>query len=614
MSNKPFIPTGSLPKSQFPFLSWLRCRSQKALGSAPAKCFGLWETGLVSPDRSEPTVQSPRSVPQRWRQFLFSGIALALLTAIPVQAAERIVFAYGQLEYYLPVSSLETFAKDGTVDRDLGFYFRFFKVTPDAQAKIRKGLQATSQEKPLPVSQVLYAPMGVAALRNLGELIQTGPNRNGFYALRAASILSAADPEGLSFIGFLRHFPTPNIRINLPQARNLIEYGSKLVDVTNAVVQAINTRSQAEAKAEGPINLATLPPLQIPGPYQFTKRTLMLQDSRRDRPIATDLYVPDFKGNMPASIPVVVFSHGLGETREFTAPFMETMATNGFVVASPEHIGSDKGQQERLLAGRAQEIFRASEFYDRPQDVSFVLDTLEQNNQTEFGGRLNLKQVGVYGHSFGGYTVLVLGGATVDFKRLRQECEKDFLLQSLNNSLLLQCRALELESSPQAELLTSGKLQDPRVKFVMPISPVTSAILGPSGLSRVQVPVVLIGGSYDPIAPLVPEQTDAFVWLTTPDKYLIISTSLSHTPQITEMMNRLILPAKTTDELDEKLGDFLKYFRGVGLAFMQVYVANRSDFRPYLQASYVQTLQVPPFNFSLIRSFPADELNQLMRR
>jgi predicted dienelactone hydrolase len=456
--------------------------------------------------------------------------------------------------------------------------------------------------------------MGEAAIRNLGELIQTGPNRNGFYALRAASILSAADPEGLSLTGFLRHFPTPNIRINLPLALNLIAQASKFVDATDKVGQAIDARSQAEARTEGPVNLATLPPLPTSGPYQFAKRTLMLEDSRRNRPIPTDLYVPNFQGNMPASIPVVVFSHGLGETREFTAPFMEYLAANGFVVAAPEHIGSDKGQQERLLFGTAREFFKASEFYDRPQDVSFVLDTLEQNNQTEFGGRLNLKQVGVYGHSFGGYTVLVLGGATVDFKRLHQECEKDYVLQSLNNSLLLQCRAREVESSPQAELLSSGKLQDPRVKFVMAISPVTNAILGPSGLSRIQLPVTLFGGGYDPVAPLVPEQTDAFVWLTTPDKYLVTSNVVSHTPEITEVINRLVLPAKTTDELDEKLDNFLKNFRGLGLAFMQVYAAGRSDYRPYLQSSYVKSLNVPPFNFALIRSFPADQLNQLMRK
>jgi hypothetical protein len=96
--------------------------------------------------------------------------------------------------------------------------------------------------------------------------------------------------------------------------------------------------------------------------------------------------------------------------------------------------------------------------------------------------------------------------------------------------------------------------------------------------------------------------------------YLLTSTAASHTIQITDLMDRLILPGKTTDELDEQLDRFLKDFRGVGLAFMQVYAAGRSDYRPYLQAAYVQTLKDPPFTLDLIRSFPADQLEELMRK
>ena len=208
----PFSPTDplcGLPKSQLPFFQWLRCRSQAASPSTSAEPFELLDTGVVSPNSSKPTVRLPKFTPQNWRQSLFWGVISALFAAMPVQAAERIVFAYGQLEFYLPVSSLETFARDGNVDKYLEYYFRF--LTPEVQSEVRKALQASSQEKPLPVSQILYSPMGEAALRDLGELIQTGPEQNGFYALRAAAIQSAAHPEGLSLMGFLRHFPTSNI-------------------------------------------------------------------------------------------------------------------------------------------------------------------------------------------------------------------------------------------------------------------------------------------------------------------------------------------------------------------------------------------------------------------
>ncbi len=569
----------------------------------------------------------------RWSSLVL-GVAFSLLAAIPVRAAERLVFAFHQLEFYLPVSSLKTFAKDGTVDKDLGSFFGLLKLNPEAQALFRSALVYTNKDneeaplrKPYPASQVLYSPIGVSALRNLGIMIQTSPNQNGFYAMRSAIILSAADPEGLSLLGIMIHFPTKNIRIDLSKALQLSNRRLTLSKLTDETDQLIEAQAQKEAAAEGPVNPATLPPVQVPGPYQFTKQTLELTDSRRNnRPVPTDVYIPDFKGNPPASIPVVVFSHGLGETRTFMEPALKLLASYGFVAAAPEHIGSDKGQQERLLGGAASEIFQNSEFYNRPLDVSFVLDTLEQKNSTEFGGRLNLKQVGAFGHSFGGYTVLVLGGATVDFKRLRKECESDYLVQSVNVSLLLQCRALELESSPQAALLTSGQLQDPRVKGVIAISPVTSAILGQSGLNRVQVPVMLVGGGKDPAAPLVPEQTQAFNWLTEPDRYLVSAKYFSHTPDLAKLINRITLPGVTTDELDERLELFLKNMREVGLAFMQVYAAGRAEYRPYLTPSYVQSLLQSSsvqslenksdvkVRFNLIRSFPPDQLEQILRQ
>jgi predicted dienelactone hydrolase len=203
----------------------------------------------------------------------------------------------------------------------------------------------------------------------------------------------------------------------------------------------------------------------------------------------------------------------------------------------------------------------------------------------------------------------------VDFPRLRQTCQKDYILQSLNSALVLECQALRLESSPEAvEKLTSGQLKDPRVTFVVAVSPVTNAIFGPSGIDRIQVPVVLVGGGNDPATPVVPEQAEAFTWLTTTDKYLFVSNDLSHTPKITELIGRLTLPEYTPQEFQAKLDIFLQRFRGIGLAFMQVYVAGKPEYRPYLQSAYTQNLKDPPFEFSLIRSFPPEKLDKLLHK
>ncbi|MEL6555028.1 MAG: dienelactone hydrolase, partial [Cyanobacteria bacterium J06621_11] len=77
------------------------------------------------------------------------------------------------------------------------------------------------------------------------------------------------------------------------------------------------------------------------------------------------------------------------------------LASNGFVVAIPEHVDSNKSYQGDLSRGLNHDSFDVMEFINRPLDIRFLLDTLEQLNDAEFQGRLQLESVGLMGHSFG---------------------------------------------------------------------------------------------------------------------------------------------------------------------------------------------------------------------
>lgn len=534
-----------------------------------------------------------------WQTFAWAGLSILCMTS-PTQAAERIEFSYGLLEFYLPVDSLEIYAQTGEVDSELAFYFQFLNSATEAQ--IRDALQLSYQISPWQLSQMLYAPIGEESLQNLGALIQTDSRQNGFYAMRSALIQSAADPNGLSVLGFLKHFPTQSVNIDVSLGLKLARHISKFAALTEKTINEIQVQSQAAAATEGSVNLASLPPLHEQGPFQFTKQTLALRDEHRNRDIPTDLYIPAFGESMPSSIPVVVYSHGYGETRATAAPYLELIASYGFVVVAPEHVGSDYQFQQDLLIGLTNESFAASEFVDRPLDISYVLDILERKNFSEFGNRLNLQQVGAVGHSFGGYTVMVLGGARVDFRQLQDQCQQDFLVRSLDNALLLECRALELTTSPQyIELLTDGQLRDSRIQSVIAVNPVAGAILEQQSLSQIDIPVLLFGGGDDPVTPLILEQLHAFNQLTTTDKYLVVVDNAAHDPEITELVDRFLLPTNLTKE-DEEVNAFLTHLRSVGLGFVQIYVAGRLEYQPYLKSSYVDSLSVSPFDFSLIRT------------
>ena len=546
-----------------------------------------------------------------WQVLL--GIALTLLLAlptvlsVPVRAAESIHFSYGLLERSLQVSSLEAYAQDGRVNSDLARFLRF--LSPDQRVELRTALNTTHRLSPVAVSQGFYEPMGERVLSYIGHLIQTGQRQNGLSALRSAMILSAAQPDGFTLLDVLRRFPTRGIRFDLKMMLAAARQGEQFFQETNSVIDGIEQLAR-ETQSSTALTAADLPDLRQPGSVPFSKQSFTLTDPSRNYSYPADLYLPELNGSAP--VPVVVLSHGLGSNREDFADVAKHFASYGFAVALPEHLGSNFDLQQAVLTGRASEVFHVSEFVDRPKDVSFLLDELERRNQTEWQNQLDLQHVAVGGHSFGGYTALVLGGATADFAHLQQSCNERILLDALNPSLLLQCRALEASPADQQQL--SQGLTDPRVKLVVAFNPVNAGIFGPKGLSQIQVPVVMGASGYDPAAPLVPEQAHSFTWLTTPERFLLLARGGAHTPQLTAMINRLLSPSIDREQLVEDLTLFRSNVRALLLAFLEVYLAGRPEFERYLQPYNVETLGDPPFTFSLIQSLSEDELAQMLSR
>lgn len=536
------------------------------------------------------------------------GFASIAMMALPARAAEKVYFSYGIFERSVSVSSLEAYANDGTVNPDLAFFLGFFDS--GAQEEFRTALTTSRQISSVAVAQIFYEPMGEKALGYVGNLIQTGKRQNGLYALRSALILAATQPEGFTLIDVLRQFPTSGMRIDLEVALHALRRGEAFFEETNAVIAGIEQLAQ-QSETEASIKPTDIPDLRQPGPFEFSQQTIVLEDTSRDRTYPVDLYLPQTDDVAPASIPVVVISHGLGSSRTDFSEIAQYFATYGYAAALPEHIGSNHNLQQAVLAGRASEVFRVSEFVDRPLDVSFLLDQLERRNQTEWQGRLNLQRVAAAGHSFGGYTVLALGGATVDFEHLRQDCSRETFVEFLDPAVLLQCRALE--SSPEARQQLTQGLKDDRVGLVIAFNPVNASIFGPNGLSQIQVPIVIGASGYDPAAPLVSEQAYSFTWLTAPERYLLLARGGAHVPQLTALINRILSPSLDRQQLDEEIALFRSNARALLLAFLQVHLANRPEYEPYLQPYHVRTLDDPPFDFSLIQSLTEEQLSQMLR-
>ena len=543
------------------------------------------------------------SITFRWRlskpcQWLLGTVSLLLpLSGIrPAVGAERIYLSYGILERSIPVSSLETFAKTGKVDDELAVYAR--RVKPTQLAHLREALQRPISLDLVTVSQFLYTPIGERLLDHLGKVIQTDARQSGFYGIRAALILAAGDPQGFTPLAVLHQFPTRGIHIDLAQGLEIAGSLQTLVNQTNQAVNQIHEETSLEAEAMPlPVSLPSKN-LEQPGPYRWEKRSLMLNDRNRNRTFPADIYLP----SLGTPRPLIVISHGLGSDRSSFAYLAQHLASYGFAVVVPEHPGSDTNQLQALFQGTVARVTKPREFIDRPLDIIYLLDELDQRSRSDptFQGRLNLQAVGVIGQSYGGYTALALAGAKLDFQQLQTACHS--LDNSLNLSLVLQCLALQLPNQPY-------RLADPRIQAAIAIDPVDSSIMGQSGLSQIQIPTMIVAGSADAVAPALPEQIQPFAWLTTPGKYLVLIDGGTHFSTIDESPKAAVPVPASVIGPDPALAR--RYIRALSVAFCQTYVAKQPSYRPFLSASYTNTISQKPLHLSLVRSLPAMQLTQM---
>lgn len=555
----------------------------------------------------------------------------------PGRAAERIYVSYSLLERSIPVASLEAYAKTGEIDDDLAVYTKY--ADQNTLKELRSVLLVRVNLSAVTISQFLYSAQGQALLDRLGEVIQSESRIPGSNAIRAALILSAADPEGLTLLNFLRKFPTRGLRIDVAESLRIARNLEKLISQTNRAVAAVSQEASVEQTLEA-LTIDVKEKMDFPtidlrqrGAFAFQKQTVSLTDLSRPaviplpviEPQATangvkgrvfpvDIYLPQpGRSRLPARLPVVIISHGLGSDRNTFAYLAEHLASHGFAVFVPEHPGSNLKQQEALANGTASEVAQPTEFVDRPLDITYLLNYLEQQPAYR---QLNLQQVGVIGQSFGGYTALALAGAPLNFAQLQTECADTS--SNFNLSLLLQCRALLLADS--ASPLTRS-LQDRRIQAVIALNPIASAVLGQTSLSQIQIPTMVLTGSADTIAPTLPEQIQPFTWLPGDNKYLVLMDGGTHFSVIAGIGQRRSLSTSGSTQRSVVLPSEVigpnpaiarRYVNALSLAFFQTYIANQPSYAAYLRADYASFLSEVPLPLSLVQTLTAEQLAQAL--
>jgi predicted dienelactone hydrolase len=270
--------------------------------------------------------------------------------------------------------------------------------------------------------------------------------------------------------------------------------------VTAAVLFLVVPASDAAARGARPIPFAL--PDEI-GPFAVGRISFEVVDPERDdRTLPVDVWYPvdpedavgppseytllEFSAESPLALDapaisdagrfgLVVFSHGSGGIRFQSFFLTELLASHGFIVIAPDHVGNTLLD---AFFGTGDPFLVAA--VNRIHDVSLLIShMLERNRDSDdpFHRTIHPFRIGVSGHSFGGFTSIAMAAGFGQVEGL----------------------PAEIEPIPP----------DRRVRAIVPIAPVSSAF-SDEELAGIRVPTMIIGGTLDTTTPVEPESARPF--------------------------------------------------------------------------------------------------------
>ncbi|MGD1948035.1 MAG: alpha/beta hydrolase [Leptolyngbyaceae cyanobacterium] len=530
----------------------------------------------------------------RWRSVLWgSSMALGIAMVSPVQAAERVNIQVGPIQQTLYVSDLEEFARTGQVPPRLRLYESF--LTPELRSMLNNRVALDPAMADRMVADLLASPNGELLLDSLARV---APDLT-VEQIRGAIRLAAKQTNGLNMLGVLRAVPQDTLDVDLTAALALVSQ----LNLSRLEGDALSSVLEQELLVSNDIELPAGIDPTTPGPMDVTQRSFKFVDSDRNRLIPLDIYVPDRAAVDDA--PLVVLSHGFAADRRFLTYIAEHVASYGFTVVAVEHVGSNvEALNNTPLDPSAVEdpsrILPASEFLDRPRDVSYVLDRLVWMEQVSpmLEGKFDTDRVVMIGHSLGGYTGFALAGAQLDLSALPPFCES-LTPVGLSPADWLQCAATELPE-------VTADLSDSRIVQVIAMNPLVGRLFGRKGLADIDVPSIILTGTKDGVTPTLAQQLEPFNQLTGSNNHLVAVIGGTHlSVGDPDNVNEALTQIPFMPELaGEQTIDLREYLRALSLSVVMQYTDEAETYSVFLKPAYSQLISTGALPIRMTQTLP----------
>ena len=212
---------------------------------------------------------------------------------------------------------------------------------------------------------------------------------------------------------------------------------------------SVTVKNNGVAAPANTVAMTSVGPYDTPGEYDVAATEAVWHDAARQRDIPVRIISPSVTQNKMAGVPgtffpVILFSHGLGGSREGGAIWGQHWASHGYIVLHLQHAGSDdaiwKGKSPNEAIESLKVAYSIENSRLRIGDVNFALDEIARLKQSKVApwGNADLSRIGMSGHSFGSQTTLAVAGQKLPmpgFKSTRDDRIKAAIAFSPNARL-----------------------------------------------------------------------------------------------------------------------------------------------------------------------------------
>ena len=417
------------------------------------------------------------------------------------KAAEKINIEFEEMQIPLTIeqlSKLEKYKEDSTELIDWLKKNGLIKVL-----ELSKFLEFTVFKEEGLNREVLRSWIGREILTELSKTIKVPDDNDGIEIYNTIESLLEEKKE-VSTLDIIKALPSEEISLDIDNLILIISFWKNELAMQQDLISKLNNLEKT--------NKESFKNIKNNFNSELIKINKKIYTPHRVKPFEIELWKnkkPDYNKEL------IVFMPGLGgEIKNFKWIGRE-FTKRGWPIAFIDHRGSNLKAFKEILEGKEAIPGSADFFLNRIKDLDAVLKA-HQNG--EFG--LANDSYILMGHSLGALIALLYEG-NEPTNQLDERCDsalKDFAVTNL--SKLLQCQLNEISYFE--------KKGDNKAKAIIGFNSFGSLVWPNENSSGIEIPTLLVGGTYDLITPLMNEQFIVFSALNNPSNRFLIIEGASH--------------------------------------------------------------------------------------